>query len=63
MPIWRQSSRRATTDSEGRAKYYEQKAIEARAKGEVMTDFQDRETTMQVVEMWELLVRNAKKAQ
>ena len=62
MPIWRQSSGRASTDREERAKYYEQKAVKARAKSEAMTDFQARETMMQVVEMWELLVRKAKNA-
>ena len=42
-----------------RAKYYERKAADARAKSEAITDLEDRETMLQVAQMWELLARSA----
>ena len=51
------------TNSEQRAKYYEQKAAEARAKSEAMTDFEARLTMAQVAQMWEAMARRAKKGQ
>ena len=49
------------TDSEERAKYYEQKAAEARARSEAIADFQARQDMVLVAQMWELMARNAKR--
>jgi hypothetical protein len=35
------------------------KAADARAKSEAITDFEDRETMLQVAQMWEFLARSA----
>jgi hypothetical protein len=42
-----------------RAKYYERKAADARAKSEAITDLEARETMLQVAQMWEFLARSA----
>lgn len=49
-----------TTDSDKRAVFYEQKADEARTKADTMTDFEARQTLLQVADMWDAMARRAK---
>lgn len=49
------------TDSEERAKYYEQKAVKARNKSEAIANFEARQDMILVAQMWELMARNAKR--
>jgi hypothetical protein len=48
------------TDSEKRAVFYEQKADEARTKADAITDFEARQTMLQVAAMWDVMARRAK---
>ena len=43
-----------------RAEFYEQKALEARAKAETMKDWEARRTMLLVASMWEAMARTAK---
>jgi hypothetical protein len=42
-----------------RAAYYRERAAEARAKAEAMTDYEARETMLQVAAMWEGMAKSA----
>ena len=42
-----------------RAAYYRERAAEARAKAEAMTDYEARQTMLQVAAMWEGLAKSA----
>jgi len=43
-----------------RAKFYERKALEARAKAETIKDWDARRTMLLVASMWEVLATTAK---
>ena len=44
-----------------RAAYYRERAAEARAKAEAMTDYEARTTMLQVAAMWESMARSAER--
>jgi hypothetical protein len=45
-----------------RAAYYRQRAAEARAKAEAMTDYAARRTMLEVAAMWEAMAKNAERS-
>jgi len=47
--------------SKDRAAYYRERAAEARAKAETMTDDEARQTMLQVAAMWNLMAATAEK--
>jgi hypothetical protein len=48
--------------SKDRAVFYRERAAEARAKAEAMTDYAARRTMLEVAEMWELMARQAEQS-
>jgi hypothetical protein len=44
-----------------RAAYYRERAAEARAKAEAMTDYEARQTMLQVAAMWEGMAKSAER--
>jgi hypothetical protein len=52
----------ADNSAADRAQYYRQRAAEARAKAEAMTDYAARQTMLQVAAMWELMAKGAAKS-
>jgi hypothetical protein len=55
------TDQRPVTDAPltGRAAYYRDRALEARAKAEAMTDYEARQTMLQVANMWETMAATA----
>lgn len=48
--------------SRERAVFYRERAAEARAKAEAMTDYAARRTMLEVAELWEMMARRAEQS-
>jgi hypothetical protein len=52
----------ASEEAKKRASYYRQMAAQARAKAEAMTDYEARQSMLEVAKLWDRMAANAERA-